>query len=356
MKRRIFKTFLMLITIAGCLGYLAQENFAVAGSNENYQQRDMKVAVASVPGNQSNATPLKPERGERVIISNRFGRIIIMGWDGDTIETSATKENTAESVQVKVAPDSSRGGLLHIAPELEDQSIRREPGRFEKTVPPAFGGQPRGPKINLVVKLPRHVEIELISVEAGSIEVSDISGASNIRNGNGDVKVENVEKTVNVSVTRGSITVNKIGGDVHLFALIGALSARCVKGRVEASNTSGPITLFNIGGDVDAETTGGNIDLTSPVSANGRYRLKTMDGKLRMFVPANAPGFTANLWSYRGEVRSDFPLAQESQTGTVHRLSGQYSNGQAQIKLDSFGGDISLNKIEPSAFEACGRF
>jgi hypothetical protein len=356
MRRRLFKAILMVLVIGGCIGYLEPENFAAAGENENYRRSNTKVGVASVPGRQSGATTVKLERGERVTISNRFGRITIMGWDKDTIETTATKEGTAETIQVKVAPDPSRGGLLRIAPDLEGQSIGREMGRSEKAIPPAFGGQPRGPKINLVVKLPRHVEIESISVEAGSIEVSDVTGALNIRNENGDVKVENVEKAVNVSVNRGSVSVTNVGGDVHLFALIGALSARCVKGRVEASNTSGPITIFNIGGDVDAETTAGSIDLTCAVNSNGHYRLKTMDGKLSMSVSADAPGFTANLWSYRGEVRSDFPLAQESQAGTVHRLSGHYGNGQAQIKLDSFGGNISLNKIEPGAFAACGRF
>jgi hypothetical protein len=355
MKRKIFKTFLMLIAISGCIGYLEQENFAVAGRNEDYQQ-GMKVAAAPGTFNQSSATPVKLERGGRVAISNRFGHITIMGWDRDTIEATATKENTAEPIQVKITADSARGGLLRITPDLENESTRREPGRFEKTIPPGFGGQPRGPKIALVVKLPRYAEIESISAEAGSIEVSDVNGALNIRNEHGNVKVENVEKAVNVAVTRGNITVNKVGGDVHLFALIGTLSARCVKGRVEANNTSGLITLFSVGGDVDAETTGGSIELTSAVNASGRYRLKTMDGKLRMSIPANAPGFTATLWSYRGEAKSDFPLTQESQTGVVHRLSGHYGNGQAQIKLDSFGGNISLNKVEASTFEACGRF
>lgn len=346
----------MAMTIGGCLVYLEPGNFAATGKNENYKRKEMKVGAASSTDSQSDAATVKLERGERVAISNRYGRITIMGWDQDTIETTATNEGTAETIQVKVAPDPSRGDLLRIAPEPEGQSMRRGPGSLEKMIPPAFGGQPRGPKINLVVKLPRHVEIESISVESGSIEVSDVSGALNIRNENGDVKVENVEKAVNVAVNRGNITVTNVGGDVHLFALIGALSARCVKGRVEANNTSGPITIFNIGGDVDAETTAGSIDLTSAVSSNGRYRLKTMEGKLSMSISANTPGFTANLWSYRGEVRSDFPLAQESQTGTVHRLSGYHGNGQAQIKLDSFGGNISLNKVDISAFEACGRF
>ncbi|HEX8707646.1 MAG TPA: DUF4097 family beta strand repeat-containing protein [Pyrinomonadaceae bacterium] len=317
----------------------------------------MRIEARPGQGLQSTETVLKPAQGERIAISNRSGRVIITGWDRDTIETTAARESGGEVVQVKAVSDPARRGLWRIAPEPETQSVKREPDRFERVITPGFGGQPRGAKINLTVKVPRGVEIESISVEAGTVEVSGVDGALNIRNENGDVRVENVGKSVNVAVTRGSITVNNAGGDVHLFALIGALSASCIGGRVEASNTSGPITLSNIGGDVEAETTGGSIDLTSAVRANSHYRLKTMDGELRVAVPADAPGFSANLWSYRGEVRSDFPLTQEQEKSqTVHRLSGQYGNGQAQIRLDSFGGNISLNKLEPSAFAACGRF
>ncbi|HEY9405729.1 MAG TPA: hypothetical protein VIQ24_23975, partial [Pyrinomonadaceae bacterium] len=55
--------------------------------------------------NQAGRVQIKLERGSRVAISNRYGRITIAGWDGDTVEATATSERGAEAVQVEMTAD-----------------------------------------------------------------------------------------------------------------------------------------------------------------------------------------------------------------------------------------------------------
>ena len=55
--------------------------------------------------NQAGRVQIKLERGSRVAISNRFGRITITGWDRDTVEATATSDKGAEAVQVEMTAD-----------------------------------------------------------------------------------------------------------------------------------------------------------------------------------------------------------------------------------------------------------
>src|SRR5439155_13319571 len=73
-------------------------------------------------------------------------------------------------------------------------------------------------------------------------------------------------------------------------------------------------------------------------------------------IPADAPGFTATLSSYGGEIETDFPLNVESplQRGAINRrIIGRYGDGQAQIVLDSFSQGVKLSKASAGALKDC---
>lgn len=342
------------------------------------------TARAGAPGLQSSAPAgqaagqdkapgpltLKLERGGKVSISNRSGKITVTGWDRDRIEATATDEE--ESVQIPVVVN-------------EDQA----PGNVRLTVGRAVARNREGQRevrrhvheADLVVKVPRYASLEIVeSVHAnifvsdmqgsvfinqgngdvdvkrvgslriakqnGDISASGIDGACQIRSLNGEVWVSNVKGPVELGTAAGDVSLSNSGGDARVNTATGDLDLRCVKGRAEANSASGSISLIGVGGDVDANTASGDVIFRGRIQANGRYRLKSISGEIEMSIQPDAPGFIATLSTYSGELETDFPLKIESPSqGRINRrVVGRYGDGQAQLALDSFSGSVRILK------------
>jgi hypothetical protein len=121
---------------------------------------------------------------------------------------------------------------------------------------------------------------------------------------------------------------------------------------VDASNARGGIILSGIEGDVEASTTDAEINFTGAIRPHGRYRLKSMEGRVVMAIPESSPGFTAILASYNSDVMTTFPIRTDAlPTGArvSRRVEVRQGDGQAQITLDSFGQSVNLTKIAAGA-------
>ena len=339
---------------------------------------------------QQAASERRLARGGKVIVRNRSGRITVTGWDRDTVAAKATSTNRAEEVAVRITEATSPHGALLITPETGSG------------------------KVHLEVKLPRHAEVEVVSSH-GDVEAADLNGPVAVDSGSGsvsvnrvnslevrarsgdlvvnnvggqatlamgsgdlvakgikgnltvrvrsgDVRVEDIGGLINIAVTSGDLTAQHVGGDVRVVSISGDITVECAKGRVEANTTSGSITLTGIDGDVDANTTSRDILWTGTLRPGGRYNMKSLSGEVRMVIQADAPGFTATLASYSGEIETDFPLKLETpfQRGSIgRRIIGRYGDGRgdgrAQITLNSFSKAVVLSRAAPGAAKNCRR-
>jgi hypothetical protein len=173
------------------------------------------------------------------------------------------------------------------------------------------------------------------------------------------VTVDGVDGLVYVVTNSGDITVRNVNSEVRATAINGDINVQCVKGRVDVSTTLGKITLANVGDLVDAVTTNSEISFTGPIIDGGRYRLKSMEGRVLMSIPEGSPGFTANLMSYNRQVLSEFPLKTSTPNPAspqvIRRGEAHHGNGRAVILLDSFGQNVQLTKLAPGAAASCTR-
>ena len=225
-------------------------------------------------------------------------------------------------------------------------------------------------EVDLEVKLPRYAEIELISVNRSEVEINDVEtpvtvngnrsairlrrvGAVEVRTGRGPVEVEGAVGLVDVTTEHGEISVRDVRGDVRVLSLSGDVRISCVSGRVYVNNIEGSVHLAGVGGDADATTVSSDISFDGTLRTDGRYHLKSMAGAVEMRLGPNPPGFTALLSSYRGKIEDGFALKQlrgsaaraaSEQDSAANRLLGRYGNGQAQVTLDSFEGNVKLGK------------
>jgi len=396
------------------MGVAAQEG---VGAQDIRKSEQFGPEVVRDP---SGVVTVKYERGVKISVGNRTtGPIVVVGWDRDYIEASAISDRGAEAVRVKVDSDLSGAGILLKADYAESEENRvglrprlrllerrrafglRDPeGGHPETQPPAKEDVPSAPtpiipapsvsqgpdlppmfysrsgEIFLEVKVPRYAEIEMITVNRSEVLVYGVEtaitingarsviklkrvGAAEVKTSSGDVEVEDVSGLVDVITTSGAIVVKDAGSDVRALSLNGRIEIRCARGRVDVSNTNGPITLGGVIGDATATATNSDVRFSGPIRADGRYYLKSMSGAVEMEAPANSPGFTATLSSYRGGIETDFSLKTNKSAGNTasnpvnRRLIGRHGNGQAQITLDSFDGKVRLSKMAPGASKDC---
>jgi hypothetical protein len=359
MRRKTFLAMCLMLVTNGITGsgVIGQESSSELQA-ESAPARPAGRTAAAVE--QDKSVNMKVERGIRIAVSNRAGRITIKGWDGDTVEATATSERGVETVQAAMTSEPS-GKRLSLSTNIPENRPRVSsfPSELKINLPVQLGGQRRmsGRELHLEVKLPRYVEIESINIDTGDIEVIDMDGSIvNISSNDGDIRVQDVKGFVNAVTRNGDITIQNVGGNVRSFALLGKINVQCVGGQVDVSNTRGDITLSDVGGDVDVNTTGGSIELAVSIKANRSYQLKSVMGRVLMSAEAETgEGFNATLSSYRGKVETDFPLTFQSSPESERRIVGRYGTGQAQITLDSFHGDVSLMKAAPGMAKDCNR-
>ncbi len=330
-------------------------------------------APAGQAAGQDNAQgPLtrKLERGGKVSISNRAGKITVTGWDRDRIEATATDQQDSAQVLVVANEEPNPG------------NIRLTVGRSAARAGEGHRGVRRHVgEADLVVKLPRYASLEIIESPHADISVSDVQGSVFINQGNGDVDVErvgslrvvkqngdisvsgvegscqirtangdlfvsNVKGPAELTTASGDINLSESDGDARVNSATGDLDLRCVKGRAEVHSASGSISLVGVGGDVEADTASGDVIFRGRIQASGRYRLKSISGEIEMAIQPDAPGFIATLSTYSGELETDFPLKIENQSkgGINRRVVGRYGDGQAQLTLDSFSGAVRILK------------
>jgi hypothetical protein len=309
-------------------------------------------------------------QGTRIAVSSKTVNVRIIGVDGDTLQAAATSDSGAEPVLAQVSGDTSQPRILVYVPA---------------------SGPRRSRAVNLEVKVPRYVEIESVESSTGEIDVSDIDAAVAISNGTGGVKVtrvgslkvttrggeiiareikgdliarsthgemtiEGVSGNVDVAATNGDVQVRNAAGDVRANMATGDIDVHCVKGRAELNSASGSIMIVGASGDVEATTASGDVTFKGAIRTNGRYRLKSISGEVAMFIQPDAPGFTATLITYSGDIETAFPLKVETplQGGPINRrISGRYGNGGTQITLDSFSGAVGLSKGLPAEWKQC---
>src|SRR5438067_6703071 len=106
---KILKSSLCIMALA-C--GLALEPLVAVARTAGGQDGQGSVAINNTQGRVS----IKLDRGSRVAISNRYGRITITGWDRDTVEATATNDKgAAEAIQVDLTADPQSRSVLMLA-------------------------------------------------------------------------------------------------------------------------------------------------------------------------------------------------------------------------------------------------
>lgn len=277
-------------------------------------------AIAGTPIDQTR--PLDADG--RVQIDNTKGRITVRTWSRNEVRVTGELGEGVEKLAVE--GDRRNLNLRVVYPE----------GRW-------WGGDGAAEPSEIEVTLPVKAEVSVDGVSA-EIEIHGVGGRHlEVDNVSGDVSVtarpdqagfDNVSGDLTLQLDSRKVEVDNVSGDV---ALAGRLN-----GEISIEAVSGSVTLR--AGTLErltASTVSGDVDLHATLAPGGRIQAETLSGDLSLVLP-KATSARLNIETFSGDIHSDTGRVVEPEHGPGATLETRLGDGDGQVRLESFSGDVQL--------------
>lgn len=263
-------------------------------------------------------TTVSLERGGTLSVSVWSGRVNISAGSGSSVRVRGTVERDAMELR-------ARSSSVSISMESEI----RHGGRAE-----------------LDITVPEGTNIVLEGYSAPYV-VRGVKGAVQAETLSGSIRVSDAIGRVTLETVSGNIDVSGVDGDVRAETVSGSVAMNDVNGGVESESVSGTISIGRAkSSSVRAESVSGTISYRGTFDPSGNYEFKSHAGRVVLSMPADA-GATVSLQTFSGNVDSDFPVTLEtgrSRMGHESRFQFKIGNGRSRIVLETFSGDIKIQR------------
>ena len=278
----------------------------------------LSAPAVAVGGEDIDETLKMPGNGT-VQVENLAGSIEFSGWDRDEVQIRGEAGDDVEEVEI----DSNSQGV----------QVRVRNAKNKRSVD--------GTDLHLRVPETASIEAEGVSAD---ISIDGIRGESIILNTvSGDLVVDAEPERIELSAVSGDIELEGDIGRSSVESVSGDITMNSASGEVSVSTVSGDLTLD--GGKVSRgrfESVSGEVSLTIALEDGGRLTCDSMSGDVSLRLPASqAAEFSAQ--SYSGDIRTDFGKSISASKGPGTMLEHRVGDNGAQIRLETFSGDISIS-------------
>jgi len=210
-------------------------------------------------------------------------------------------------------------------------------------------------RINVANRNSRNVdntELRLMVPEGASIDATAVSADIAVSGlDNEKVTASSVSGDVVVDVISNRVSIESVSGDVEFQGRTQRISAESVSGDLEISGISGEISATAVSGDMELqaglidsgklETVSGDITMTGELSDNSRLTVESMSGDVYIGLPGKQLGlFKAE--SFSGRITTDFGSVDHAKHGPGSHLKHVAGDSGAEIRVESFSGNIKL--------------
>jgi DUF4097 and DUF4098 domain-containing protein YvlB len=271
-----------------------------------------RTALAGTEGHKDKAGSQKVERTTKVdpaatvSICVMSGNITVRGWDKD--EVSARSE---DAVQIELR--RSESASAEKTKKLEVVIINK--AETEKSEAAQGNCQAYS---DVELDIPRGATV-LVQTRDGNIDIADIASAY-AGTQNGDINVERVSRSIEVGSIGGSICLKDSSGRVSITSAGGGVEAENIRpvetgDAFEVITVSGDITLDQVTHkQMNAKTVSGDVSMTGPLAAGGRYGFNSFSGDITLAMPSNSSFRLSAKISQEGDIITDFPLTLTPET------------------------------------------
>lgn len=210
-----------------------------------------------------------------------------------------------------------------------------------------------------------------LKTSGGDIQVGVAGGDIEAVTAGGDIKIDEAGKNLTAKTAGGDITVGDAGGDAILSTAGGDVSVGKVSGKavlstaggdielrgatgiVTAKTAGGDIKLENVSGSVEAKTAGGDVVAEVIPTRNGKSRLSSSGGDVKLYIPENAKAtisarIKVHNWPIgknEYEIVSDFKPEKHERDDDEIRAIILLNGGGEDISLSTVNANIEIRKL-----------
>jgi DUF4097 and DUF4098 domain-containing protein YvlB len=288
------------------------------------------LALAAA-GSVHAGTPIDEKRAVnadvRVEISNAKGSVTISGWDRNEVAISGELGSGAR-------PTIEGGGAqLRIKIEAPDKQ-----GWF------SWGADSRMGPSELDIKVPKSAELK-IGVVSADVTLSGVAGRLlDVDSVSGKLRLSSEAKEVDIDSVSGEVDIDGKAERARVQTVSGDIRARGLGGRLKYETVSGDIDADNARySEINAGSVSGDIDLRGQPEGDLRIDVESMSGSVHLYLPEQV-STRLRASSFSGSIRSDFGTVKHEERGPGSSLDASSGNGQGQVKIETFSGDIDIRR------------
>ncbi len=274
-------------------------------------------AIAGFAGEEIDQTLGMPADG-LVQVENLAGNIEFISWDRAEVQIRGEAGDGVEEIEIT---SSSNGVQIRVHNKKRNRHVDGT---------------------DLYLRIPVAASIEADSVSA-DISVDGSRGES--------ILLNTVSGDLEIDASPQQMELHSVSGDVEFKGSVGRSSVETVSGEVTLNGPAGEINISTVSGDVSLEagevargkfeSVSGDMTLTLSVGEGGRLSCDSMSGDVKLRLPASQQAeFTAQ--SYSGNINSDFGNSTRVSKGPGVMLRHREGDNGAQIRLETFSGDVSI--------------
>lgn len=187
---------------------------------------------------------------------------------------------------------------------------------------------------------------------AASIEADGVSADISVTGSRGgNIILNTVSGDLQVGASPQRMELHSVSGDVEFEGEAGRSTVETVSGEITIVGASGEVSLSTVSGDVTLEagpltqgrfeSVSGDLTLELSLEDGGRLSCDSMSGDVSLLLPASQQAeFTAQ--SYSGSINTDFGKSSRVSKGPGVMLKHREGDNGAQIRLETFSGDIVI--------------
>jgi len=277
------------------------------------------VAPAAWAGEAIDRTLDMPADG-LVKVENVAGKIDFATWDKAQVQVRGEASDDVEKVEIT---STSRGVEVRV--------------RNKK-------GQRRIDGTELRLMIPEEASIEADGVSA-DVKVTGSRGES--------ISLNTVSGDIEVEAHTQRLELQSVSGDIGFDGESPRSSFETVSGEIVVVGATGEVNANTVSGDLSLDTSelkrgrfeavSGDLTLSMRLADEGRLTCDSMSGDVMLRLPDDQKAeFTAQ--SFSGSIRTDFGKSTSVSKGPGVVLEHREGDNGAQIRLESFSGDISIRR------------
>ncbi|MBB1088520.1 DUF4097 family beta strand repeat protein [Lysobacter sp. SG-8] len=282
--------------------------------------------LAATPINE--VRPLDP-RGS-IDIDNLKGRIEVRAWDRSEVRITGSLGKGVEKLEIS-------GDQKHLGIEVKYPNRGSGLGFFT--------GSDKSEPSELILMVPLRADLEIDSVSAdidvagvapASMSIDTVSGDTVVAGAPGEIDIDSVSGDLHLTLNSGDVSVDSVSGDITLSGrLDGEVSIDSVSGDIDVRVIEGQLRRFS------GETVSGDLDLRTGLATNGRIDIETVSGDLTLHLPRDLSASVRGS-SFSGTLRAPDASIERPKHGPGSNFRHRYGNGEGDISLESFSGDVTL--------------